>query len=176
MRVLCFGGNVCLGARSIRGWPEHLWESTGWQVVNAAAPGGRMIDVSRRAPSVPYEGAPDWVVIQLGTYDSKGGGISPREWGLMLDQTLDAIADRWPDSGVLVCSPPPIYASQVKGFNRHARRWFPRAAKVSRQVAADRGAKWANLTDLPSAMFPDGIHPNRDGCREIAARVEQMLS
>ena len=176
MKVLCLGGNVCLGARSIRGWPEHLWEMTQWQIVNAALPGGRMIDVSRRVASMPYEGEPDWVVLQLGTYDARGGGVSPHEWGLMLDQTLDSILARWPSVSVLVCSPPSIFPSSVRGFNRHARRWVPRAARESKGIALDRGAQWLNLMGIPEEHFPDGIHPNRDGCREIADRVRERLA
>jgi len=177
VRVLCLGGNVCLGARSIRGWPEHLWGLTQWQIVNEGIPGGRAIDVSRRVASLPkWREDPDWIVVQLGTYDARGGVVSPREWGLMLEQILDSVTDRWPDASILVCSPPPIYQSTVKGFNRHARRWIPRASLVSEEITEVAGHRWLNLSDLPPAMFPDGIHPNRDGCKEIAARVRDAIA
>lgn len=170
MKVLCLGGNVCLGARGPRGWPEHLWELTGAQVVNAAIRGARLVDVVRAIPMIQVSG-PDLVVIQVGAYDARGGGTPPTDFLALLMQGQEACLDRWPDCEVAICTPTPIGQSQLPGFNRSARRWVERVAPLVEQVEAIV----VRLHDLSPDLFADGVHPTQAGAREIASRVAQAF-
>lgn len=175
MKVLCLGGNICLGARSPRGWPEHLWQVSGAHVVNGATSGARLIDVLRSIPRQPGEGW-DLVVVQTGAYDARGGGTPPVEFASLLEQTVDAVNIRWPEARVILCTPTPIAPScTVSGFNRAARRWVTRVTPLVYDVA-DGQCEVVVLHDLDLNLLPDGVHPSSAGSFEIATRVAANLA
>lgn len=174
MNILCLGGNVCLGARSPRGWPEHLWQATGANVVNGGIVGARLVDVVRSVPHQP-QGPWSWVVIQTGAYDARGGGTPPAEYTALLVQCVEAIRSRWPDARVAVCTPTPVSPScAVRGFNRSARRWISRVATAVHELDVD-DVVIVDLHDLPVDLLADGVHPSPAGSSEIAARVARAI-
>lgn len=176
MSILVLGGNVALGARAPRGWPEHLWELTGVRVVNGAVRGARMVDIVRQISQLPT-GPFDWIVIQAGSYDARGGGTPPAEYGLLLRQALGELRHRYVVRGsrLALCTPTPIGASALPGFNRSTRRWVTRAIPVVAEIAQDEEVVLVPLHELPKTVLSDGVHLSSAGASVVATMVGRYL-
>lgn len=174
-RVLCLGGNVALGARAPFGWPEALWRLVGGEVVNGGLKGARVRDVLRGVHHQPDRDW-DWVIVQTGTYDARGGGTPPAHYRWLLWSVVAATRARWPNARALVCTPPPIAReAELPGFNRSARRWVERVAEMMRKDKR-LDAVLLDLSALDTGLLADGVHPSPAGADAIARLVADAIA
>lgn len=178
-RIVCIGDAVTHGARATRGYPEHLWEqlrdTRPLIVHNAGLREGGLVDVLRAIPSVSttFRNA-TLAVLLVPPYDAKGSGANPREHRLLLEQTVELALGCF--GGLVLCSPTPIGDSAtVRGFGRPSRRWIPKAAEITEEVARDHELHFVPLHKMDRALLADSVHPRPEGYRWIASQLAPVI-
>ena len=189
IRVACVGDSITFGA-GIKDWPNDCYPKQlgnllgkGYDVRNFGASGATMLNKGNKPYTKlqAYKDAlafnPDVVVIKLGTNDTK-----PNNWKFSDEYAADYVAliesftDLKSEPEIFICKPVPVYKTRW-GINDKTvvEEVIPKAEAVAKQV----GAKVIDLYTALSnkeAVFPDKIHPNKDGAAIIAQTVYTALT
>lgn len=199
--VLCLGDSLTFGARSNEGGPPEFLEDllnermratgdeTEWACINAGVSGQTSLEIRRRAPplvqSLGRTPGARWLVLLLGTNDSKAGGgaigtldVSLARWEANVRSVL-----RWAvreELAIALCTLPPVDPRKMPAF-AGAEPWIARANDRLRALAAEydnrpRPVALVELSDLPRQMLADGVHLKPAGCREVARRLCDALA
>lgn len=188
-RVVCVGNSITegdwLSDRFAEAWPYVLQQKLGapYKVLNYGRSGRTLLkaggssywDTPALASALQAE--PDVVIIKLGTNDSK-----PQYWSDTQTYLADfkALIDTFRNlpshPRIYLCTPVPAFSAG----------WDIRAGVIAeQQVPALRKfalQEKAGLIDLykafldKKALFPDGIHPNKEGAAQIAEIIAETLT
>jgi len=188
LRVACVGDSITAGTGLSNpekdSYPSQLsgMLGEGWEVQNFGIKSATLMksgslpywNTSMFNPSHDYN--PDIVVIILGTNDAK-----PNNW-VNKDQFIPdytALIESYKNLPsqpiVFVCYPPPVYA-EVAGITdqRIKGEVIP---KIS-QVASINGVAVIDVYTALSnkkELFPDNVHPNVEGARQLAQTVYRSI-
>ena len=129
------------------------------------------------SPFVPsHDFNPDVVVIMLGTNDAKSYNWANNAPFVSDYRELIQSYKNFPSTPrVYICYPPPVYAV-VAGITdaRIRNEVIPKIA----QVAAANGVEVIDIYSTLSnkkSLFPDNVHPNKEGARQLAQAVYQAI-
>jgi len=122
---------------------------------------------------------PAIVIVQLGTNDT-----NPQTWpqhgkDFVNDYTalIESFRQLDANAEIFVCLPPPLFRDRGKDYDTDAILSSELLPQI-RDVALRSHAKVIDVNAAvadKSALFPDGVHPNAEGARMIAATVHQAL-
>jgi len=188
IRVACIGDSITEGTGlsnpSKDSYPTQLQQmlGEGWNVQNF----GKKSATLMKSGSLPYWNTvpfipshdfnPDIVIIMLGTNDAKPGNwvnnasfVSDYTALIESYKTLDS------QPSIYICYPPPVYAV-VAGITdtRIKNEVIPHIAKVS----SDTGTPVIDIYNTlknKASLFPDKIHPNTEGARQLAQAVYEKI-
>jgi len=188
LRVACVGDSITEGTGlsnpTADSYPSQLSEvlGEGWDVQNFGKKSATLIkggslpywNTDQFIPSHDYN--PDIVVIMLGTNDAKPGNWANNSQ-FISDYTdlIESYKNLPSEPTVYICYPPPVYGV-VAGITdaRIKNEVIPKIA----EVASLNGVA---VIDIYSALsnkkelFPDLVHPNQEGARQIAQTVYQTI-
>ena len=184
LRVACVGDSITAGTGLSNpaqdSYPSQLSIilGEGWEVQNFGKKSATLMksgslpywNTSQYSASLNYH--PDIVVIMLGTNDAK-----PYNWANNAPFVPDYTAliksyKNLPSSPIVyICYPPPVYAV-VAGITdaRIKNEVIPKIA----QVASENGVEVIDIYNAlndKKALFPDKVHPNKEGARQLAQTV-----
>ena len=188
LRVSCVGDSITEGTGlsnpSQDSYPAQLASMLGedWEVGNFGKKSATVLksgttpywNTSQYVPS--HEFNPDIVVIMLGTNDAK-----PVNWAHQskfignyneLIQSYKSLASH---PKIYICYPPPVYG-EVAGIT-NARIQNEVIPKL-REIASLNGVEVIDIyTTLSNkkSLFPDKVHPNKEGARLLAQKVYQTI-
>lgn len=192
IKVACVGNSVTYGAgiqeRETYCYPAQLQGrlGDGFEVKNFGKSGATLLSKGHR----PYreqeeykqavDFAADKVVIHLGLNDT-----DPRNWPHFKDEFigdyLSLITDfrkANPKAEIWICRMTPIFHSHPR-FKSGTRDWFWQIQQAIESIAE---LAQVSLIDLHTSLyerpdlFPDALHPDKDGARIIASTVYKALS
>lgn len=200
-RIACIGDSITFGAHlknpNQESYPAVLGRmlGSGFEVRNFGIGGATLLKEGDKPyfKQIEYTDAlafqPDVAVIMLGTNDSKhrGGGSlnsdkSVNNWQYKAEFVPDyedlvsQFRKANPKIKIYVCLPTPCFPGSW-GINDETIR--KEIIPLIRQVAAETGAK---IIDLNAALadrkelFPDTVHPNKEGAKLIAVTVYHALT
>lgn len=178
--VACVGDSITFGAGASKGksYPSQLQEmlGSGWKVGNFGVSGRTMLRKgdhpywSEKAYQDALSSEPDYVIIMLGTNDTK-----PHNWKHERHFAKDCrdLAKSFLDlpgrPKVFLCRPCPVPEPGNFGINEiNLQRQIPRIDAVARTLKLDVIDMHAALAGHPE-FLPDRVHPNDDGARLMAA-------
>ena len=188
-RVACIGDSITFGHgikdRGKNSYPKQLDVLLGadFEVRNFGVSGSTLLKKGDK----PYwtEGAyqkalefnPDIVIIKLGTNDTK-----PQNWKFESEyisdyvEFINAFKSLEAKPQIFICTPVPVYQDRW-GINESTvvEGIIPKLSEVSDQTSVKVIDLHKPLSHQP-AMFPDKVHPNRDGAEVIAETVYQIIT
>jgi len=188
LRVACVGDSITSGLKLTNpnedSYPSQLDHVLGnnFEVVNFGASGATVLKEGNRPywttslfePSHVFN--PDIVIIMLGTNDAK-----PVNWmhneAFISDYSALIASYKILKSNplVYVCYPPPLYR-EVAGITDERIR--KEVIFKIRQVTQDNNIitidNYSVLSNMKS-LFPDGVHPNKEGAFIIAKTVSKVI-
>lgn len=186
VRVACVGNSITFGAgirnRAANSYPAQLAAllGDGWEVRNFGVSGATML----KRGSLPYwrtrefaqalDYRPHVVVIKLGTNDTRPDNRAHA--GEFAADYEDMIA-RFRDVGasIFLCTPAPAFQGRA-GITESLIR--EEIAPAVRGLAATHNLPLIDMHQAlagRSDLFPDSIHPNAEGAREMAELVFREL-
>lgn len=191
-KVSCIGDSITWGLtveeRETNCYPQVLATmlGKGWQVSNFGANGATAM---RNTPDyTPYikrdvykaglNSSPDIAVFMLGANDSKPFCWSPEQYKqdyITLINEFKALPSA-PD--IYLCTPVPSYTDKLGPWDVNEQNLIT-ARAIVREIADAVDAHLIELApELENRAFysPDGVHPNVEGARTIAATVYQALA
>ena len=184
LRVACVGDSITQGVGisepGRNGYPAQLQTMLGakCEVKNFGVGGRTMLrkaDTYDIGPALSYK--PDVVIIMLGTNDSKINIWSAHKDEFIGDYlgVIKAFSDLESHPKIYLCLPPPCFPGD----------WGITETAIANEVipAIKKAAETANLpvidlhTPLKDAkeLFPDRVHPNKEGARIISENVVKAL-
>jgi len=188
LRVACIGDSITEGTGlsnpSQDSYPVQLSSmlGTGWEVGNFGKKSATVLksgttpywNTSKYVPSHDYN--PDIVIIMLGTNDAK-----PINWASKsqfignYNELIQTYKNLLSQPRVYICYPPPVY-SEVAGITdaRIKNEVIPKIA----QIASSNGVEVIDIYTALSekkSLFPDKVHPNKEGARLLAQKVYQTI-
>jgi lysophospholipase L1-like esterase len=188
LRVACVGDSITEGTGLSNpgqdSYPAQLAMMLGqdWEVQNF----GKKSATLMKSGSLPYWNTspfipshdfnPDVVVIMLGTNDAKSYNWANNAPFVPDYTELIQSYKNLPSAPIVyICYPPPVYV-EVAGITdvRIRNEVIPKIA----QVAAANGVEVIDIYNVLSnkkSLFSDGIHPNKEGARQLAEAVYQTI-
>ncbi len=189
IRVASVGNSITFGSgienREKNSYPAQLDEMLGskWDVRNFGVSGATMLKNGDKpyweqdAFQQALDFNPHVVIIKLGTNDSK-----PINWKYKDEFITDyrdmirRFSELSASPRIWVCYPVPAYEVRW-GIRNHVitEEVIPRI----RNVAIAEGVPTINLYELldeRGELFPDSVHPNAQGAREMARKIYQVLT
>lgn len=188
LRVACVGDSITEGTGladpNSDSYPSQLAGllGEGWDVQNFGKKSATLIksgslpywNTAQFVPSHDYN--PDIVVIMLGTNDAKPGNWANNSQFIPdYSELINSYKNLSSEPTVYIAYPPPVYGT-VAGIT-DARIKNEVIPKIT-EVAAINGV---SVIDIYSALsnkkelFPDKVHPNVEGARQIAQTVYQTI-
>lgn len=192
IRVACIGNSVTYGAGLTNpehdSYPAQLQQLLGkaYQVRNFGRNGATLL---RKGHNPYYKTKefneamsfrPDIAIVHLGLNDT-----DPRNWpqykdGFEADYAwlLDTLKKQNPAIKLYVCRLTPVFSGHPR-FKSGTRDWY---WQIQQQIPEISKANGARLIDLHTALynrsdlFPDNVHPVKEGAAIIAKTVYQSLS
>jgi len=187
LKVACVGDSLTYGfglrPRAQQAYPAALGRvlGSGHAVKNFGANGCTVLRSGakpywdKRALSRATAENPDRVVVMFGSNDSKQACWSPAAFKRDLTALVERFQALPSRPQVLLCTPTPVFRD----------RWGVRGQVVAdevipqiRAVAADKRLQVVDLHGLlrgAPQRFPDGIHPDAEAARRMAAEVGRVL-
>jgi acyl-CoA thioesterase-1 len=178
LRVLVLGNSIAAGAGvdSRAAFPALLQQkvdSLGWAVtVRNAGLSGETTAGGRRRVSWLLRQPVDILVLELGGNDGLRG-VDPSATQENLTAIVDTTLARYPEARVLLCGmqvPPNLGPEYTRKF----RDVYPAVAQQYEQVTL-LPFLLEGVGGVPQLMQDDGIHPNAEGQRKVAANVWEYL-
>lgn len=192
VKVACIGNSVTYGAllkdRSREAYPSLLQNLLGkrYEVKNFGHSGATLLKKGHnpynktKAFASVMEFRPDIAVIHLGLNDT-----DPRNWPDYRDNfapdyawLIDTLRKQNPAIKVYICRLSPIFNEHPR-FKSGTRDWY---WQIQRQIVQIAAANKTGLIDLHSSLynrpdlFPDNIHPDKEGAKIIAETIYAQLS
>ena len=186
MKLLCYGDSNTYGydpRGPIPGryepqdrWCDLLARSTGWTVINEGE-NGRIVpepswnytDIRRAfAAYAPL----DVICIMLGTNDiliSSRMDISPIV--KRMEHLLDFLEDRWPDTKIVILTPPPIDIPEFPEANEKLEHLIA----AYQEIAVHRTLGFINNHSWNIPLAFDGAHFSKQGHHVFAEHLETEL-
>ena len=189
IRVACVGDSITFGSgikdRDTNSYPAQLGQLLGakWEVKNFGVSAATMLkkgdkpyhNLKAFAEALAFK--PDVVIIKLGTNDSK-----PQNWKHKADFVADykdmiaAFRKASPKVRVYVCLPVPAFPGRWGIDDGRIRN---EVIPLTIQVVRECGAGGIDLYTALSGkkdLFPDTVHPNREGAALMAAEICRVLT
>lgn len=187
IRVACIGDSITYaastGAREKTSYPAQLQGmlGAGYEVKNFGVSGATMLKKGNH----PYWGLPafkdaqafepDIVVIKLGSNDSKPVNWNAEAYESDYREMVDMLLALPSRPTVLLCRPVPAF-SQAFGISNDVilNEIIPIVGRIAEEKRLD-------VVDAYNALlrygrtFPDGIHPNEEGCKVLAQTVAESV-
>ncbi len=192
IKVACIGNSVTFGSGLIdpdhESYPALLGQLLGgkYQVRNFGKPGTTLLRKGHRpyANDIEFRNAvrymPDIAIVELGLNDT-----DPRDWPFYQDffiadylYLIQTIRNLSPKCKIYVCRMPPITFRHLR-FKSGTREWYEQIQQRIEQFAATQDVE---LIDLQAPLynrpdlFPDAVHPTKEGAAIIASTVYSALS
>ena len=95
--------------------------------------------------------------------------------GSAVSEYLDQARAQWPTADLVVVVPAFIAARPFDGYQDVLNRFERSASEVGATLIDPIAEGWYENTDVAALLSADEVHPNADGARLIAARMEQSL-
>ncbi len=185
-KLLCFGDSITYGA-FVRGyaWDDLLnKESDSVFVVNAGRKGRKTSDRKELAPVLKENTDANYVLFFLGVNDLKNGNdsminncVENMKW--MIEQVKTKI----PGAKIVLMAPTGINLKTMseinvkKLYNANTKRSLNELAVKYKELAKEESVEFINLLNTVSPdNFVDGLHPDKKGQRQIAAKVWSELN
>ncbi len=112
------------------------------------------------------------VVIDAGRNDLR---YPVDEVGSAVSDYLDRARTQWPTADIVVVVPAFITLRPFDGYRDVLDRFSSSASKVGATLIDPIAEGWYQNADVATLVSADKVHPNADGARIIAARMEQSL-
>lgn len=192
IKVACIGNSVTYGYglenRETDNYPAQLQQMLGdqYEVENFGKSGATLLKKGHRPYSEQEEYkaalhfAGDLIVIHLGLNDT-----DPRNWPNYRDdfvnnylELIDSFRQTNPACKIWICKMTPIFNSHPR-FKSGTRDWYWQIQQSIEEIAA---IGHTGLIDLHEPLynrpdlFPDAIHPVREGANILARTVSQALT
>jgi len=188
LRVACVGDSITEGTGlnnpTKDSYPSQLSDmlGEGWEVQNFGLAYATLL----KSGNVPYwktnkftpshEYNPDIVVIMLGTNDAKSyNWVDKDQYISDYTALIDTYKNLPSKPIVFICYPPPVYKTFSGVTDSRIRNEV--IPKIT-QVASLNGVEIIDIYNVLSnkkELFPDGIHPNIEGARQLAQTVYQTI-
>lgn len=187
IKVACVGSSITegYGLTPEQSYPSQLGKMLGSKfVVRNFGLSGRTV---LKKGDLPYwnepkyqqalEWKPDVLVIFFGANEAK-----PQNWKHEKDfvsnyrEMIQAFKKQSPDIKVFVCQPPPVFKD---AFNISGVVVEKEVSPLVREVASKEKAELIHLFGVfykQSDKIPDGVHPNAEGAKMIAAAVYKSIT
>ncbi len=187
MKILCLGDSLIYGMGVLHKerWSSLVAEQTGYTVVNRGISGDTTGGMLARFERDVLRQSPDIAVLLGGGNDmvSTGTDLTARaNLFALLQQTMAAgiqpvLATPLPLDWQHVS---PLWAPvtdfrQVDTVCRDYVQWILRIGNAFRVPVADFYHLFAALPDFPGSWFVDGLHPGREGHKQMAALMTPLL-
>ncbi len=189
LKVACVGDSITEGYGlddpKRTSYPAQLQNllGTGWKVDNFGISGATVLKKGNRpywstsAFEPSHTTNPDIVIIMLGTNDAK-----PANWRYSTDFITDyslliSTYKNLPSSPkIYICFPPPVYGTPAGITNQRIKNeLIPKIKEIARQTDTKIIDIYTAMSDKPE-LFPDTIHPNADGTKQIAHIVYKEIA
>jgi acyl-CoA thioesterase I len=186
IKVACIGNSITygMGYNHPKSYPSQLDSllGEGWQVKNFGVPGATML----RKGDMPYHKLkafadakafnPDVVIIKLGTNDTKPQNWNSHSGEFMsdYDSMLTELSSLPSKPFIILCTPVPAYSLSWGIRDSVVRLEIP----LVENIAKLHNLKLINLYQPLSnhkEWFPDGIHPNEFGLKEMAMVISEQV-
>ena len=188
-RIACIGNSITYGAtienREINSYPAQLATMLGesYKVGNFGVNGTTLL---RKGDSpfwktTEYQQAlkfqPDWVFIKLGTNDTKPvNRIFLNEYVQDYKDLISSFRQLPSHPRVVLLLPAPVFLTDSTGIT--AKVVNEKILPMVRQVAYETGCEVINLYNLlieSPQLFPDKLHPSKEGDTLIAKRICEFI-
>ncbi|MFK7899990.1 MAG: GDSL-type esterase/lipase family protein [Cyclobacteriaceae bacterium] len=180
IKVACIGDSITNGGGGDQAsfYPVQmdLLLSDDFQVMNCGESGSTMQNDGNK----PYWNQkdlhnvfmykPSIVTIMLGTNDSKTDIWNARSYELSYQSMIDTLKTLDPQPKIYLCTPPPAYSSAWTISDSTIRLGvIPIVEKIAERNNIQVIDVYNGMTNM-SDLFPDGIHPDKEG-RKIIAEI-----
>lgn len=186
IRVTCVGDSITEGSGlpPQSSYPSQLQAILGkeWLVQNCGVSGRTLLEKGdfpyRQHPAYQraLESKPDFVIIMLGTNDTK-----PQNWKFHQDfypnylSLVESFEKLSPQPTILICRPCPIPGEGNFGINdTHLQQAIAQINRLASAKKLDLIDMHAALKDHPT-LIPDRVHPNAAGAAKMAEAAAQIL-
>lgn len=189
IRIACVGNSITYGVkienREVNSYPAQLGAILGdrFQVGNFGVSGTTLL----RKGNSPYwktsaykkalDFQPHWVLIKLGTNDSKPlNRVSLNEFVQDYKDLISSFQQLASHPRVVLLLPVPVFLTDTTGIT--ARVVSEKLLPMIRQVAYETGCEVVNLYNLmieSPELIPDKVHPNAAGAAMIAGRIGELV-
>ncbi|MBN1124131.1 MAG: hypothetical protein JXA82_03925 [Sedimentisphaerales bacterium] len=189
IRVACIGDSITFGAgiqdRENNHYPLQLGKMLGdkWQTRNFGVSGATLL----RDGDLPYWDQqayqqallynPNVVIIKLGTNDTK-----PQNWKYSDEFVRDykdmikSFAALPAHPKVWICLPVPAYEVRWGISDEIVREGvIPKVRQIAKEMGVGLIDLYTPLSDKPE-LFPDKIHPNAEGARQMAVEIYKAVT
>ncbi|MGO4445122.1 SGNH/GDSL hydrolase family protein [Mycobacterium sp. 2YAF39] len=95
--------------------------------------------------------------------------------GSEVSEYLDRARAQWPTADIVVVVPAFIKEQPFDGYRDVLNRFENSASKVGATLIDPTAEGWYQNVDVATLVSADKVHPNADGARLIAERMEQSL-
>ena len=189
IRVACVGDSITYGAgvkdRAKNSYPVQLGAMLGakWEVRNFGVSGATLLKKGdkpyhkQKAYTAALEWKSDVVIIKLGTNDSKPQNWKHKdEFAADYKDMIAAFRKANPKVRVYVCLPVPAFPGRW-GIDdgRIRNEVIPLTIKVVRECGVS-GIDLYTALSGKKKLFPDTVHPNREGAALMAAEICRALA
>lgn len=187
-KIACIGDSITYGARienrEENSYPAQLQDILGteWLVGNFGNSGSTLLKKGNKPywKQKQFTAAknfnPDVVIIKLGTNDTKPYNIKHKEdFVKNYIELIDIFKELPSKPEIYVCFPVPAFPGNFKITNKVlVSEVIPRIKKVIDQTKVKSINLYQPFTE-DADLFPDKIHPNKEGAGKIAKIVSQYL-
>ena len=186
-KVLCIGDSITEGTYVDGSWAKGdswvtvLQELAGEKldVVNGGKSGRRTYDFDSIEETIAQQSDIDHVVFFLGVNDMKISTDKYRNGCVTnIGKLIGIVRKRYGDIDVTILSSPGLDVPQMapvffnEGYDAKEQAQLNKLRKEYRDLAAQRDCHFIDLWQVvTTGNFTDGLHPNKDGQRQIAVAV-----
>ncbi len=183
IKIACVGNSITAGSNNYPSILQNIL-GDGCKVGNFGHGGATLL----RKGDMPYwqteefeqaqKFSPDIVIIKLGTNDTKSQNrIYLSEFNTDLTDLINTFRKLPTKPKIYLCLPVPSYTTDIDGINDSV--MTTRIIPMIKKVAKSQKTRLIDLHQAlsnKSELFPDHIHPNKQGSELIAATIYQTLA
>jgi lysophospholipase L1-like esterase len=192
IRVACVGDSITYGFgikdREHDSYPAQLGVLLGskWEVRNFGVNGATALRRGTRPyhsqkafeDALAYE--PDVVVIKLGTNDTNAKSWPDHKEEFISDylQIISSFEDLETKPHIYLCRPVPLFRDRGKDYDTDkilTEEVIPKINAVARKQHLPVIDLYVAMDDK-GALFPDGVHPDAEGARIMAQKIQHALT